>query len=90
LTYEEILLYHFPEFLEKHNNFIKNDQSIVEHILQGENAKTDPFDSEEDEYADEEEKIESHESKLWENEGNTAVLFMKEPKEEKEEENKNI
>ena len=88
LTYEEILLYHYPEFLEKHNDLIKNKKSIAEHLLQGESVKTDPFDSEEDEFGDEEEIIgnlapqdKSHA------EDDTTLLFKKDTKKEEQKQN---
>ena len=88
MTYEEILLYHYPEFSEKHNELIKNKKSITEHLLQGECVKTDPFDSGEDEFGDEEEIIDktgpqdkSHA------EDDTTLLFKKETKKEEQKQN---
>lgn len=81
MTYEEILLYHFHDFFEKHENAINNNQSILEHIIQGECAKTDPFDSEEDEFLDEEEKQAQDEKGDGED---TAKLLMKKEEEKKE------
>ena len=39
MIYEEILLYHFPEFRAKYDDNIKNSKSVIQHILKGENAK---------------------------------------------------
>lgn len=39
MIYEEILLYHSPEFKKMYDEKIKNGQSIMNHILKGESAK---------------------------------------------------
>lgn len=56
LTYEEILLYHFPDFMEQHTKALQKNLSPMDHLLKADNKKNDIFDSEEDELTDEEEE----------------------------------
>lgn len=39
MIYEEILLYHFPDFKKQYEEKISNNQSVINHILKGESAK---------------------------------------------------
>ncbi len=39
MIYEEILLYHYPQFVEGYETKKMNSESLIEHILKNENAK---------------------------------------------------
>ncbi|CAD8098892.1 unnamed protein product [Paramecium primaurelia] len=39
MIYEEILLYHYPDFKKSYEEKIANNQSIISHIMKGESAK---------------------------------------------------
>jgi mitogen-activated protein kinase 1/3 len=39
LVYEEILLYHYKDFKEKYMDRLKNNQSIINHIVNNSNSK---------------------------------------------------
>lgn len=39
MIYEEILLYHFPDFKKQYEEKISNNLSVINHILKGESAK---------------------------------------------------
>lgn len=39
LIYEEILLYHFKDFKESYTTKISNGQSVIQHVVNNENAK---------------------------------------------------
>jgi len=38
MIYEEILLYHYPAFVEEYENKKKNKTSLIEHILTNANG----------------------------------------------------
>jgi mitogen-activated protein kinase 1/3 len=39
MVYEEILLYHYPDFHTKYMKRIKENNSVIDHILVGQSAK---------------------------------------------------
>ena len=39
MIYEEILLYHYPDFKKLYEEKITNNQSVISNILKGESAK---------------------------------------------------
>lgn len=39
MVYEEILLYHFPEFRKEYESKIKEEESVIKHILTGQSAR---------------------------------------------------
>lgn len=39
MIYEEILLYHFPEFNKQYYEKVEKNQSVIAHILKGKSAK---------------------------------------------------
>lgn len=39
MIYEEILLYHFPEFSKQYYDKISKNQSVISHILKGKSSR---------------------------------------------------